>query len=146
MHMTRERYSEGWAVVELRMVNQIQPKHRKWPPVITGTIDRDKYDTTVTGPYEHGVLIPGPRSGRPFAYYYCVCAACIHRVAKTPHKPQNNDEWPHYAYSPPNSFGQPTTTHRHTDRELPKAFFPAVRSMNVWSQPPLPLCARFKTT
>ena len=41
----------GW-----RMVNQIKPKHRKWTPKITGMVDRDKYDKTVIGPYEHGVL------------------------------------------------------------------------------------------
>ena len=38
------------------MVNHIKPKHRKWTPEITETIDRDKYDKTVIGPYEHGVL------------------------------------------------------------------------------------------
>ena len=54
--MTRERCGEGWAVDKLRMVNRIKPKHRKWTPEITGMIDRDKYDKTVIGPYEHGVL------------------------------------------------------------------------------------------
>ena len=54
--MTRERCSEGWAVDKFRMVNQIKPKYRKWTPEITEMIDRDKYDKTVIGPYEHGVL------------------------------------------------------------------------------------------
>ena len=42
--------------VKARMVNQIQRKYRKWPPAITGMIDRYSYDTTVIGPYDHGVL------------------------------------------------------------------------------------------
>ena len=54
--MTRERCSEGWAVDKLRVMNHVKPKHRKWTPEITGMIDRDKYDETVIGPYEHGVL------------------------------------------------------------------------------------------
>ena len=29
-----------------------------------------------------------------------------------------NDEWPRPPYSPPISFGQPATIHRHTGREL----------------------------
>ena len=61
--MTRERCSEGWAVDKLRMVNQIKPKHRKWTPEITGTtgtIDRDKYNSTVIGPYDHEPLHTPP--------------------------------------------------------------------------------------
>ena len=66
--MIRERCSEGWAVGKFRMVNQIKPKHRKWTPEITGTIDRDKYDKIVIGSYEHGVLTPlRERTAHPFA-------------------------------------------------------------------------------
>ena len=54
--MTREQCSEGWAVDKLRMVNQIKPKHRKWTPEITGTIDGDTYISTVIGPYDHEPL------------------------------------------------------------------------------------------
>ena len=35
-----------------------RPKYCKWTPEITGMIDRDKYDKTVMGPCEHGVLTP----------------------------------------------------------------------------------------
>ena len=38
--MTRECCSEVWTVDKIRMVNQIGPKHRKWTPEITGTIDK----------------------------------------------------------------------------------------------------------
>ena len=54
--MTRELCSEGWAVDKLRIVNQIKPKYRKWIPEITGTIDRDKYNENVIGPYDHEPL------------------------------------------------------------------------------------------
>ena len=54
--MTRERCSEGWAVDKLRMVDQIKPKHRRWTPGITGTINRDKYNSTVISPYDHQSL------------------------------------------------------------------------------------------
>ena len=37
-------------------LNQLKPKHRKWTPEITGTIDRDKYNRTVIGPYDHEPL------------------------------------------------------------------------------------------
>ena len=57
--MTRELCSEGWAVDKVRMVNQIKPKYRKWTPEITGTIDRDKYNRTVIGPYDHEPLQEG---------------------------------------------------------------------------------------
>ena len=52
-YKTRERYSEGWAVVKLRMVNQSEPKHRKWTPEITGTIDRETHMSMV---YLHYIL------------------------------------------------------------------------------------------
>ena len=42
--MTRERCSKGWVVDKLEMMNQTKPKHSKWAPETTGTIDRDKYD------------------------------------------------------------------------------------------------------
>ena len=64
--MTRERCSEGWAVDKLRMVNQIEPKHLKWTPKITGMIDGDIHDKTVIGPYEHGVLTIAFLRHRPF--------------------------------------------------------------------------------
>ena len=56
--MTRELCSEGWAVDKLGMVNQTKPKYRKWTPEITGTIDRDKYNRIVIGPYDHEPLHP----------------------------------------------------------------------------------------
>ena len=56
--MTGEPCSEGWAVDKLRMVNQIEPKHRKWTPEITGTIDRDKYNRPVIGHMTHEPLQP----------------------------------------------------------------------------------------
>ena len=45
--MTRERCSEVWAVDKVRMVDmdQTNPKHRKWTPEITGTIEKDKKET-----------------------------------------------------------------------------------------------------
>ena len=54
--MTRELCSEGWAVDKVRIVNQIKLKYRKWTQEITGTIDRDKYNRTVIGPYDHEPL------------------------------------------------------------------------------------------
>ena len=43
-----------------------KPKHRKWTPEITGTIDRDKYDETVIDPYDNGVLTSlGPDHVQP---------------------------------------------------------------------------------
>ena len=53
--MTRELCSEGWTVDKLRMVNQIKPKYRKWTPESTGTIDRDKCNRTVIGPYDQNL-------------------------------------------------------------------------------------------
>ena len=44
------------------MVNQIKPKHRKWTPEVTGAIDRDKYDKTVIGPYDHEPLLINARA------------------------------------------------------------------------------------
>ena len=54
--MTREWYSEGWAVDKLRMVSQIKPKYRNWTPGVTGTIDRDKYNRNVIDPYDYEPL------------------------------------------------------------------------------------------
>ena len=44
---------------KLRIVNQIKPKHSKWNPEMTGTIDRDKYNGTVIGLYDHEPLHAG---------------------------------------------------------------------------------------
>ena len=41
-NMTKECCGEVWTVDKLRIVNQIKPKHCKWTPEITGTIDKDK--------------------------------------------------------------------------------------------------------
>ena len=41
---------------KLRMVSQIKPKYRKWTPGVTGTIDRDKYNRNVIGPYDYEPL------------------------------------------------------------------------------------------
>ena len=58
--MTRERCSEGWVVdgePNKTQTSQMDPK-------ITGTIDRDKYNRTVIGPYDHGPLHPPPLASR----------------------------------------------------------------------------------
>ena len=48
------------------MVNQRKPKHRKWTPEITGTIDRDKSNRTVIGPYDHTSLQIHERYGSTY--------------------------------------------------------------------------------
>ena len=55
-HVIRERCSEGIGGGQVKDGEPNKPKHRKWTPEITGMIDRDKYDKTVMGPYEHGPL------------------------------------------------------------------------------------------
>ena len=47
-----------------------KPKYRKWTPESTGTIDRDKYNRTVIGPYDQNT------------YIYCVYGAAEEKAKR----------------------------------------------------------------